>query len=398
VAQHAIVIVGAGTAGTTVAARLRRSGAQDVALIDPGAEHYYQPLWTLVGGGLASASASVRPRSHTIPAGVTWIRAAATGVDPEARTVQLDNGDEVGYDQLVLAPGIQLNWDKVEGLEDTLGSNGVSSNYRYDLAPKTWNMIRGTKSGTAIFTQPVGPIKCAGAPQKIAYLAADYWRSQGILDDIDIHLVLPTPGMFGIKHFSDQLHEIATKRYGITVHFDSDLKAVDGAKRTATIRSLGSGETTELEYRMMHVTPPQSAPDWVRPLAGEDDPFGYIAIDKNTMQHVRYPEIFALGDAGSSPNSKTGAAVRKQAPVVVENMRAAADGRTPTASYGGYASCPLTTGRNRLLLAEFDYTMEPTPSNPLPFPDTTKEVTDFHMFKKVGLPVLYWNLMLKGMA
>lgn len=397
-AKHSIVIVGAGTAGTTVAARLRRAGAQDVALVDPAPEHYYQPLWTLVGGGLASASASVRPRSKTIPQGVTWIRAGATAVDPEGRTVTLDNGEQLGYEQLVLAPGIQLNWGKVEGLEDTLGSNGVSSNYRYDLAPKTWNLIRGTKSGTAIFTQPAGPIKCAGAPQKIAYLAADYWKSQGVLDDIDVHLVLPTPGMFGIKHFSDQLHEIATKRYGITVHFNSDLKAVDGPGRTATIRGLESGETTELDYTMMHVTPPQSAPDWVRNLAADEDPFGYIAIDKNTMQHVRYPEIFALGDAGSSPNSKTGAAVRKQAPVVVDNLRSTAEGREPVASYGGYASCPLTTGRNKLLLAEFDYSMQPTPSNPLPFPDTTHEVTDFHMFKKVGLPALYWNFMLKGMA
>ena len=397
-AKHSIVIVGAGTAGTTVAARLRRSGAQDVALVDPAPDHYYQPLWTLVGGGLASASASVRPRSQTIPDGVTWIRAGATGVDPEARAVQLDNGDEIGYELLVMAPGIQLNWTNVGGLEQTLGSNGVSSNYRYDLAPKTWNLIRGTKSGTAIFTQPAGPIKCAGAPQKIAYLAADYWKNEGVLDDIDVHLVLPTPGMFGIKEFSDQLWEIATKRYGMTVHFESDLKSVDGSSKTATIRALESGETTDLQYTMMHVTPPQSAPDWVKPLAGEEDPFGYIAIDKNTMQHVKYPEVFALGDAGSSPNSKTGAAVRKQAPVVVENMRAVAEGRTPTASYGGYASCPLTTGRNKLLLAEFDYTMKPTPSNPLPWPDTTKEVTDFHLFKKVGLPTLYWNLMLKGLA
>jgi Pyridine nucleotide-disulphide oxidoreductase len=237
VAKHSIVIVGAGTAGTTVAARLRRAGAQDVALVDPAPEHYYQPLWTLVGGGLASASASVKPRSKTIPDGVTWIRAGATAVDPEARTVTLDNGEQVGYEQLVVAPGIQLNWGKVEGLEDTLGSNGVSSNYRYDLAPKTWNLIKGTKSGTAIFTQPAGPIKCAGAPQKIAYLAADYWKSQGILDDIDVHLVLPTPGMFGIKHFADQLYDIATKRYGITVHFDSDLKAVVGPGLGAEPRS-----------------------------------------------------------------------------------------------------------------------------------------------------------------
>ena len=398
--QYAIVIVGGGTAGTTVAARLRRAGAEDVAMIDPSPDHDYQPLWTLVGGGLAKVEDSRRPRAKYVPAGVTWIRAAATGVDPEARTVQLDDGREVGYRQLVMAPGIQVDWGRIDGLEDTLGAHGVSSNYRYDLAPRTWELIEGTTSGTAVFTMPAGPIKCAGAPQKIAYLAADHWKRAGVLDDIDVHLVLPTPGMFGVPEFAAILEDVARNRYGMTVHLGSDLAAVDGPGQVATIRHIESGDTTELPFTMMHATPPMSAPDWVKasPLAGAEDPNGYVEIDKHTMQHVRYPEVFALGDAGSSPNSKTGAAIRKQAPVVVDNLKATASGGQPTASYGGYASCPLTTGRNTLLLAEFDYSMTPQPSNPLPFPDTTKEVTDFHQLKKTGLPVLYWNFMLKGRA
>lgn len=397
--SHRIVIIGAGTAGNTVAARLRRQGASDIAIIDPYDNHYYQPLWTLVGGGRATIEASSRPRRKVLPKGVHWIRQTAEGIDPEARTVSTAEGGTIGYGQLVVAPGIQLDWERVPGLAETIGSNGVSSNYRYDLAPKTWQLIREMTSGTAVFAMPVGPIKCAGAPQKIAYLAADHWRKQGVLSDIDIHLVLPTPAMFGIKKFADILAETA-RGYGITVHLGSEVSAVDGPNRSLTIRRLETGETTDLKYTMAHLVPPQSAPDWIKksPLAGAEDPNGYVEVDKETLQHVRFPEIFSLGDAGSTPNSKTGAAVRHQAPVVVQNMREVAAGRAPSARYDGYASCPLTLSQRTLLLAEFDYSMHPTPSNPLPWPDTTNVVRDFGLFKRVGLPMLYWGGMLRGIA
>lgn len=397
--QHTIVIVGAGTAGATVAARLVRAGARDVAVIDPYDQHYYQPLWTLVGGGRARIEDSVRPRRDLMPRSVRWIRRAASGVDPRRRVVTLDDGTEVGYGQLVMAPGLQLDWHKVPGLKETIGRHGTSSNYRFDLAPKTWELIRGTTSGTAVFSMPAGPIKCAGAPQKIAYLAADHWRRQGVLGRIDVHLVLPTPGMFGIPKFSDILARTAAD-YGITVHLNSEVGSVDGLGSTLTIRNVQTGAQQQLAYDMAHLVPPQSAPDWVKtsPLADANDPNGYVEVDKHTLQHVRYPEIFALGDAGSTPNSKTGAAVRHQAPVVVANMRAAWQGRELPAAYDGYASCPLTLSQRRLLLAEFDYSMQPAPSYPLPWPDTTEPLLDFNLFKKTGLPLMYWHLMLKGLA
>jgi sulfide:quinone oxidoreductase len=296
-----------------------------------------------------------------------------------------------------MCPGIQLDWAKIPGLSDTLGRDGVSSNYTYETAPKTWEFIRALRSGTAIFGMPSGPIKCAGAPQKIAYLAADYWRQQGVLNDIRVVLVLPTPGMFGVAVFAKELEKVA-KRYGIEVRFNSEVLEVDAATRSAVVADKAAGTRETLGYDMMHLVPPQSAPDWVKrsPLADAATPNGYVEVDKHTLQHVRHPEVFALGDAGSSPNSKTGAAVRKQAPVVVQNLRDVRAGRTPTAHYDGYSSCPLTTARNRMLLAEFDYTMQPTPS--IPFIDTTRERRDMWYLKRYGLPFLYWNLMLKGRA
>ena len=234
--RHDIVIIGGGSAGVSVAARLKRAGVGDVAVVDPAVTHYYQPLWTLVGGGRAPVEESARSQESVMPKGITWIRQAAAEIDPDAQEITLDDGSPVGYSYLVVCPGIQLDWDKITGLRDTLGRDGVSSNYSYELAPATWKFIRDTRSGTAVFGMPAGPIKCAGAPQKIAYLAADYWRQQGVLKDIDVHLVLPTPAMFGVKEFSDVLVGVA-RRYGITVHLESEVTAVRPDAREAVVTS-----------------------------------------------------------------------------------------------------------------------------------------------------------------
>ena len=396
-AKHRIVIVGGGTAGISVAARLLRRGHSDVAVIEPSDTHYYQPLWTLVGGGHAKASTTARPEASVMPRGATWIRNAAAAVDPDNNTVTCVDGAVYEYDVLVVSPGIQLDWDRVEGLEDALGSGGVSSNYRFDLAPRTWDFIKNLRSGTAVFTMPSGPIKCAGAPQKIAYLASDYWRSQGVLSDIDVHLVVPTPRLFGIPAIADSLDAIAAD-YGITVHTNAEVTSVDAdAHKVGVTATGGGGSDTMLSYDVLHAVPHQSAPDWIKsaPLS-TGDTGGYVEIDKHTMQHVRYPNVFSLGDAGSSPNSKTGAAIRKQAPVVVANAEAFLAGRPLPASYNGYASCPIVTSSHAMLLAEFDYDLNITPSFPLL--DPTKPHRSYWYLKKYGLPFMYWNLMLKGLA
>jgi sulfide:quinone oxidoreductase len=396
--HHRVLIVGGGTAGITVASRLLRKEQEDVAVIEPSEKHYYQPLWTLVGGGCAPVQESVRAEAEVMPKGVTWIHGAAAEVDPEAKAVTLGDGRRIGYDFLVVCPGIQLDWGKVNGMPEAMASPDVSSNYTYETAPKSCQLIQRTERGTALFTMPAGPIKCAGAPQKICYLAADYWRRTGVLSSIRPVLVLPTPAMFGVPEFSKVLEQVVA-RYGIEVHLSSEVVELDPASKTATIVDHANGDAkTQVTYDMAHVTPPQSAPDWIKqsPLADPDSPFGYVQVDKNTHQHVRFPEVFALGDAGSTPNSKTGAAIRKQAPVVVDNLLAVMEGKELPAAYDGYASCPITTARNRMLLAEFDYTMKPHPT--LPLIDTQRERYDMWLLKRYGLPYMYWNLMLKGLA
>jgi sulfide:quinone oxidoreductase len=393
--HHRVVIIGGGSAGISVAARLRRAGVEDIGLIDPADSHHYQPLWTLAGGGMAPVEESRRSQASVMPKGVAWIKAAAESVDPDARTVTIAGSVQVGFDYLVVCPGIQLDWDKVPGMAEAIRTSSVSSNYLYDLAPKTWELIRGMRSGTAVFSMPSGPIKCAGAPQKIAYLAADYWRRQGVLEDIRVVLSLPTPGMFGVKVFADELERVVA-RYGIEVHKSSEVVEIDPEGRQVVIAEDDTKNT--LDYDLLHTVPPQSAPDWLKAtqLADPENPAGYVQVDKHTLQHTRHPHVFALGDAGSTPNSKTGAAIRKQAPVVAGNLVDVMAGRPPSHIYDGYASCPLTTARDKMLLAEFDYTMQPHPS--FPVIDTTKERKDMWYLKRRGLPAMYWNLMLSGRA
>ena len=395
--HHKILIIGGGTAGIAVAAKLRRQGETDIGLIEPSDRHYYQPLWTLVGGGCATVAETERSEASVMPKGVAWVKAAAESIDPDEQTVAVSNGATIGYDYLIVCPGIQLDPGNVAGMSEALDTPGVSTNYLLESAPDTWRNIQGTRNGTAIFTMPAGPIKCAGAPQKIAYLAADYWRQQGTLGSTRVVLVLPTPGMFGVPVFAEELERVVA-RYGIEVHKNSELVEIDGVGKTAVIRNNSDDTSQTIPFDMAHVVPPQSAPDWIKasPIADPDNPGGYVQVDKNSLQHTRYPNIFALGDAGSSPNSKTGAAIRKQYPVVVSNLLDVMAGRPASASYGGYASCPLTTARDKMLLAEFDYTMEPRPS--FPFIDTTKERKDMWYLKRYGLPKLYWNVMMKGLG
>ncbi|MEZ5232850.1 MAG: FAD/NAD(P)-binding oxidoreductase [Acidimicrobiia bacterium] len=390
-----IVIIGGGTAGVAVAARLTNEGETGIAIVEPSSKHYYQPLWTLVGGGAAKAKTSERKQVGLIPAGVEWIQQAAVDIDPDDKTVTLANGDVLAYDVLVVAPGIQVDWDQLPGLTETLGRNGVSSNYRYDLAPKTWDMIRNMRSGTAVFTMPTGPIKCAGAPQKIAYLAADHWRRQGVLDKINVVMALPTPGMFGVPEFARVLEQVV-ERYGIDVRFQTVASEIDPDAKEVVLHDLAGDTKSRLAYDFVHAVPPQSAPDWLKAtkLAVPGEAKGWVDIDKNTMQHVRYPDVFALGDAGSSPNSKTGAAIRKQAPVVVQNVIDHLRGNEINRHYDGYASCPIVTARNKMLLAEFDYTLRPHKTVPLI--DTQKERFDMYLLKRWGLPFMYWNVLMKG--
>jgi sulfide:quinone oxidoreductase len=394
--HHQVLIVGGGTAGITVAAILRRRARDmDIAIVEPEQEHYYQPSFTLVGAGVYPLAKTHRPEASVIPPRVIWIRGAAKSFEPEKNTVRLQNGDALTYDYLVVCTGVKLDWDKVTGLAETLGTNGVCSNYSPKSVNYTWECVQKLKTGDKIVcTQPPMPFKCPGAPQKIAYLIADRLRRRGILKQCSIGFFTHAPAIFGVPYFARALVKVAA-RYGINVNYQQQLVAVNGNTKTATFEFVGDtrkGEKESVPFDLLHVTPPQSPHEEIKksPLANAA---GWIEVNQSTLQHVRFGNVYSLGDVCSTPNSKTAAAVRKQAPVVANSIITAVAGKLVPGAYDGYASCPLTTAIGKTILAEFCYGGKVTPTLPL---NPSKERWVGWWIKLTGLPLMYWHYMLKG--
>ncbi|WP_066383284.1 FAD/NAD(P)-binding oxidoreductase [Neobacillus mesonae] len=393
--KYTVAIVGAGSAGISIAARLvRKSPAlrEQVVIIDPSDKHYYQPLWTLVGGGAADLADSVREQATLIPEGVKWLKESVEQFFPDENSLVTKEGTTIQYQYLVVAAGIQIHWDKIKGLKETMGKNGVCSNYSHHYVKSTWTNIENFQGGTAIFTQPSTPVKCAGAPQKIMYLADDYFRQSGVRENSNIIFASGLPAIFAVKRYAETLEQVI-ERKGIETQYRVELIAIDGVKKEATFQNLDTQETFTHKFDMIHVTPPMGPPEFIAksPIA---DSGGWVDVDTETLRHKTYKNIFGAGDCSNLPTSKTGAAIRKQAPVVADNLLSLWKGKAMNAKYDGYTSCPLVTGYNKLVLAEFDYQKNPSESFPI---DQSKERISMYLLKKNVLPIVYWNGMLRGL-
>ena len=392
--HYQVLVIGGGAGGLSTAARLRnRESPPEVAILEPSEKHYYQPLWTLVGAGIFPKEESMRDEADFIPRGATWIRDAAVEIDPDRNLVRTASGRSLEYDFLILAIGVRLDWEKVPGLRESVGKagTGVVSNYSYETVSSTWEAIRSFKGGTALFTEPRTPVKCGGAPQKIMYLAEDAFRRNGVRERCTVQFFNGKPALFTSPYYIPALEEVCESR-GMEVKLEHDLQELRPDAREAVFRDLKAGVEVVVHYDMIHVTPPMSPPAFVResPLANAD---GWVEVDRNSLRHVRYPNVFSLGDASSLPTSKTGAAVREQAPVLVQNLLAAIEQRPGLASYDGYTSCPVVTGYGKLILAEFDYSKNPTETFPF---DQSQERYSMYALKAYALPRLYWHGMLRG--
>ncbi len=389
-----VAIVGAGAGGiATASSLLKRDRNLRIALVDPADMHFYQPGWTMTGGGIFNAQDTGRPMASVIPDRTTWIKQAVAGFDPDNSCLHLDNDDRLYYDRLVVAAGIKLNWAGVEGLVESLGRNGVTSNYSIKTCSYTWELVKNLKGGRALFTQPPMPIKCAGAPQKAMYLSADAWLRAGVLNNVDIEFFTSTPGLFGVAAYVPALMEYVDK-YGANLNFQHTLTKVDGDAKVATFQK-ADGETINTGFDMIHVCPPQCAPDFIAesPLA---DDGGWVDVNPDTLQHNRWENVWALGDCVNTTNAKTAAAARAQAPVVAVNLLHHAGKEPNHAHYNGYGSCPLTVERGKVVLAEFAYGGELVPSFPKFIINGERPSTLAWLLKARLLPWIYWNAMLKG--
>ncbi|MEZ5964843.1 MAG: FAD/NAD(P)-binding oxidoreductase [Planctomycetota bacterium] len=393
--QFKVVIVGGGAGGISVAARLvKKLPTDSVAVVDPSDKHYYQPLWTLVGGGVGKREDTERSQASVMPRGATWVKESVASFSPDDNTVVLHGGGRLRYEVLLVCPGIQLDWHKVAGLPGNIGKHGICSNYSYETVAATWPTIQATSEGAALFTHPNTPIKCGGAPQKIMYLAESTFRRRGVRGRVEVHFYSGMPESFTVPHYARKLDELMARRE-IAPHYQRNLVAVRPEEHIAVFECLDkSGEREEVKYSMLHVTPPMSAPDCIKksPFANAA---GWCDVDKATLRQVKYANVFALGDASSLPTSKTGAAIRKQAPVAAANILATLAQQPLTAVYDGYTSCPIVTDYGKLILAEFDYDKKLCETF---WFDQSKERRSMYLLKKHLLPRLYWHGMLKGRA
>ena len=414
--HHNVLIIGGGTAGIMTAAQLlKKDNSMDVAIIEPSDKHFYQPAWTLVGAGTYDMKKTERTMASVMPSGATWIKDYATGFDTENNVVKTQNKGNISYDYLVVAPGLVMAPEMIEGLPEALDKGVVCSNY---TDPEhTWNVIKNFKGGNAVFTQPTTPIKCGGAPQKIAYLAADYFRKNNLSSKTNVVFATPGSVIFGVKPIKETLMKVIN-RYNIEFKPHYAPIRIDADKKMIYFKYVASDENQcvvnednslgeklningniEMPFDMLHLAPPQAAPQFVRDSNLVNDA-GWLDVNHNTLQHNKFSNIFGLGDVAALPTAKTGAAIRKQVPVVVENItRLQKHKEEMDASYQGYSSCPLVTGYGKMVLAEFDYSGNFTPDPKLKqmlIKDSSKEHWRLWFLKKFMLPYLYWNKMMKG--
>ena len=393
-----IVVVGAGAAGISVSASLlERKPDLSIAIIDPADIHYYQPGWTLVGAGVFTAQQTVKTLSSLIPKNVTWIKNAVAAFEPESNKVLLDGCHIIEYSHLIVCPGLKLDWNKIEGLTETLGKNGVTSNYRFDLASYTWELVEKFKNGKAVFTQPPMPIKCAGAPQKAMYLSCDHWLRNGALTNIKVDFYNAGAVLFGVKEYVPALTKYVEK-YNANLHFSHTLVKVDGEHKKAYFKKADAADNSELievDFDILHVVPPQSPPNFIQASPLVDDN-GWVDVDQSTLAHKKYKNIYSLGDVMNAPNAKTAAAARMQAPVVATNVLHDLGVGSQRAIYDGYGSCPLTVEKGKIVLAEFGYGGKLLPTFPTWIIDSKKPSRLAWFLKEKLLPPIYWKAMLKG--
>lgn len=412
-AKGKIVIIGGGAAGISMAARLLHwLDNPDITIIDPSDKHFYQPGFTLISAGVYKPEDVWKTQESCMPKGVKWIKDTVAEVDPIWNQVTTVSGKEkITYDFLVLAPGLQINWEGVEGItQQTLGQGNAHCIYDFEGAQKTWKAIQefAKTGGKGVYADTYTKHKCGGAPKKVCLLSEHYMRKQNVRDKVDLHYFTAEHQLYDVPYFTPRLEEIYKER-NIPINLNVQVKGVDLEKKQVhmeRIETVGDQKITTPfveDYDFLHFTPPMSAPDFVRDAGlgwteGKLAAEAWAMVDKETLVHKKYPNIIALGDVAGIPTSKTSAAVRVQAPIAAKNLISLMEGKEPVEKYNGYAACPIVTDYGHVLLCEFDYDKNAQVSFPFTLIDTSREQWLAWLLKVYILKPLYFYGMLNGYA
>lgn len=368
-AKGKIVIIGGGAAGISMAARLKSwLDKPDITLIDPSDRQFYQPGFTLIASGVYQPDDVWRKQEDCIPNDIKWIKDSVAAVDPVWNQVTTKNNGKIAYDFLVLTPGIQINWEKVEGItQATLGQGNAHSIYDFEGAQKTWKAIQefSKTGGRGIYTDTYTKHKCGGAPKKICLLTEHYTRKQGTRETVDLNFYTASKELYDVPFFTPRLLEIYKER-NIPINLNVRVKGVDTAAKQVHFEKIETVGDQKVytpfveDYDFLHFTPPMSAPDFVREAGlgwteGKLAADAWVMVDKETLVHKTYPNIVSLGDVAGIPTSKTSAAIRKQVPIAAKNLISLMEGKEPAEKYDGYAACPIVTDYGHVLLCEFNY-------------------------------------------
>jgi sulfide:quinone oxidoreductase len=390
VQQHDVVIVGGGNAGISLAARLLRNGARDVAVVEPNQVHRYRPLLNYVGAGEASMASLERPMADVVPEGAVWVRDRVTSVDPATSTLTTGSGLAIGWHSLVLCTGLEEDWDATPGLEAAYASGWAGSTFVVPSAGRVWESLSALRAGSVLFTVPPEPAPCGVTGLKPLLMACDHWRREGHLGSLDVRLVLPGQTATGHEG-ADQALERAFASYGVEVLRESRVTGLDDEHRSVTVASPGGDRVLEVDFA--HVVPHYRASRWVADSGLASAETGLVDVDPETLRHRRHPEVWAIGDGAEVGTRPSGGALRPQVDVLAHNLAAARAG-TALRSYDGYTVMPVTTGRRRLLLVEVDRDGRPAPSTP--FPDLTRPRRSTWLFDRYGLPRVNFHRILRG--
>jgi len=392
-----LLVVGGGSGGAATAHNFTRIlGEGQVTVIEPSPTHFYQPLWTLVGGGIKPLAESAKPMKTVLPKKAAWIQDEVVSFNPEENKVITMKGEEISYEYLVVAMGLVNRYERIPGLVESLNTagSGVGSNYSHLYVEKTFQEIKKFEGGNALFTLPNTPIKCAGAPQKIMYLAEEMFRQRRLRSNVKFLTALPV--LFSVKKYEEALWDIVKSR-DISVALRHNLVEVRPDEKEAVFENLETNEKIILPYNFLHVTPPMSSPDALLLNRDLPDQQGFLNVDSFTLQHKKFSNIFGLGDCiNLPPANKTAAAVSVQTDVVKRNLISLMSGSPLASSYTGYSSCPLITSSKTCILAEFDYfKTPPQPMETFPF-NQAKERRSMYHLKADLMPLLYWQGLVKG--